>query len=53
MSTSLTKKQRSLVRELKDIRALLELDFEHIDEYPNDARTVKLQVMRNKIIRDK
>jgi hypothetical protein len=51
MSGSLTKKQRALVKELKEMRALLDLDFERISDYPSDARTVKLQVMRNKIVR--
>jgi len=51
MPSTLTKKQRALVAELREMRSLMQLGFEEIEEFPKDARTVALEVMRNKLVR--
>ena len=51
MAERLTKKQRSSLEELKQIRDLLRLDFDNIHEFPSDSRTISLEVMKNKLIR--
>jgi hypothetical protein len=51
MPSVLTKKQRALISELTQIRDLLELDFERIEDCKAESRTIRLLVMRNKLVR--
>lgn len=47
----LTAKQTALVRELREIYDLLSIDFNDIAAYDKEERTVRLELMRNKVIR--
>ena len=48
---ALTKKQRALVDELQEMRDLMLLNYEQIEEYPAPSRTTSLLLMRNKLVR--
>jgi hypothetical protein len=47
----LTKKQRALVRELRDICTEFNFDYQNISAYPLDERTPYLEAARDKIVR--
>ena len=47
----LTRKQRALVKELREIYDLFSIDFYDIADYGREERTVRLELMRNKVIR--
>jgi hypothetical protein len=49
--STLTKYQKRLVRELRDIYDLLSLDFYDIKAYPKDRRTTQLELMKRATIR--
>lgn len=51
LGSSLTKKQRDLVRELREIYDLLCIDFYDIGAYDKEERTVRLELMRNMVVR--
>ncbi len=51
MASLLTRKQRVLVSELREIRNLLELNFDKIIDYRPESRTIRLLVMRDKLVR--
>jgi hypothetical protein len=51
MPSRLTKKQRALVAELREMRDLMQLDFEDIGTTALEDRTTALLVMRNKLVR--
>ena len=50
-SGKLTKLQRSLVKELRELADLFSVDYENILAYEPAARTTKLQLMRSRLIR--
>jgi len=47
----LTRKQRSLVRELDEIAALLHLNYREIREYDRDSRSTRLELIKRHFIR--
>jgi hypothetical protein len=51
MTDSLTRKQKNLVKELRDLTSLLGLDFEDIKLYRKKERTARLEVMKRHFIR--
>jgi hypothetical protein len=51
MNKKLTKKQKSLLKELDKIYALLKMDHWKIHEYPVEYRTTTLELQKNQIIR--
>ena len=48
---TLTKKQKTLIKEIEEINSLLSLDYQNILEYDKDGRTTYLEVAKQKIIR--
>ena len=48
---ALTKQQRALVAELDEMRELMLLNYEQIEDYPPESRTTYLLLMRNKLVR--
>ncbi len=50
-TTTLTKKQRSLVRELEEICAQFNFDYHNISAYAPEERTPYLEAARDKIVR--
>jgi hypothetical protein len=50
-SAKLTKKQRALVRELKEICAQFNFDYDNVSAYDPKQRTIYLQAARDKFVR--
>lgn len=51
MASTLTRKQRQLIRELDEIRKVLVLDYEKIERYKKEMRTPLLEMMKDHLVR--
>jgi hypothetical protein len=51
MPDKLTPKQRRLQREIEELAELIGIDHWKISEYPDEARTAKLGVMKMQLVR--